>query len=191
MFRLITIICATIVLSINLARSQSPPPNSDQAKRIQTHVGKAAELVASPSAAAQTAKDLVGTWSLQSDDTVTPDGRRVQPFGPNPKGIAIFDSTGHFAIVVSRPDLPKFVSGNRMKGTVEENEAIVRGSIAFFGSYLVKDGVIVQHIEGGTWPGWMGTDQKRTITSFAKDRQTWTTVPSFGGKSELHWSRAN
>ena len=147
--------------------------------------------IAVPSAGAQTAKDLVGTWSLQSDDTVTSEGRKLQPFGPNPKGTAIFDNVGHFAIVVSRPDLPKFASDNRMKGTPEENEAIVRGSIAFFGTYSVKNGVIVQHIEGGTWPAWVGTDQKRTITSFAKDQQTWTTVPSFGGTSELRWSRVN
>jgi len=144
-----------------------------------------------PSAVAQTAKDLVGTWRLQSDNTVTSDGRKLQPFGPNPKGTAMFDSAGHFAIVVSRPDLPKFASDNRMKGTPEENEAIVHGSIAFFGTYSIKNGVILQHIEGGTWPSWVGTDQKRTVTSFAKDHQTWTTVPTFGGMSELRWSRAN
>jgi hypothetical protein len=144
-----------------------------------------------PNALAQTANDLVGTWHLRSDVSTTADGRKLLPFGPNPKGIAIFDRSGHFAIVASRSDLPKFVSNNRMQGTAEENEAIVRGSIAFFGTYSVTNGVIVQHIEGGTWPSWVGTDQKRTITSFAKDEQTWTTTPSFGGMSELHWSRAN
>lgn len=144
-----------------------------------------------PSALAQTANDLVGTRSLQSDVSVTADGRKLLPFGPNPKGIAIFDSSGHFAIVTSLPDLPKFASGNRMQGTTKENEAIVRGSIAFFGTYSLTNGVIVQHIEGGTWPSWVGTDQKRTITSFTKDEQTWTTVPTFGGMSELHWSRVN
>ncbi len=142
-----------------------------------------------PSAGAQTAKDLVGSWTLESDVSITSDGRKVQPFGPDPKGTAMFDSSGHFAIVVSRPDLPKFASNNRMQGTAEENEAIVRGSIAFFGTYSEADGVIIQHIEGGTWPGWIGTDQKRTITSFAMNEQTWTTVPSFGGRSELHWKR--
>ena len=143
------------------------------------------------SALAQAANDLIGTWSLQSDVSVTSDGRKLWPFGPNPKGIAIFDSSGHFAIVTSRPDLPKFGSDNRMQGTTKESEAIVRGSIAFFGTYSLTNGVIVQHIEGGTWPSWVGTDQKRTITSFAKDEQTWTTVPSFGGTSELRWSRVN
>lgn len=145
--------------------------------------------IAVPDAVAQTAKDLVGTWTLESDTSTTPDGRTIQPFGPNPQGIALFDSAGHFAIVNSRSNLPKFASNNRMQGTAEENEAIVHGSIAFFGTYSVADGVIVQHIEGGTWPGWAGTDQKRTITSFAANEQTWTTVSSFGGKSELRWRR--
>ena len=145
--------------------------------------------IAIPRAAAQTARDLVGTWSLESDNSTTPDGRSIQPIGPAPKGVQIFDSTGHFAIGVSQPDLTKFVSNNRMHGTAEENEAIVHGSIAFFGTYSITDGTIIQHVEGGTWPPWLGTDQKRTVTSFAGDQQTWTTVPSFGGKSELHWKR--
>jgi hypothetical protein len=45
-------------------------------------------------AVAQTAKDLVGTWILESDTSTTPDGRTTQPFGPNPQGVAIFDSSG-------------------------------------------------------------------------------------------------
>ena len=139
--------------------------------------------------AAQTAKDLAGTWTLVSDTGTAPDGRTIQPFGPDPQGMAIFDSSGRFAIVISRPDLPKFASNNRMQGTADENEAIVHGSFAFFGTYSIADGKIIQHIEGGMWPAWTGTDQKRTITSFTGDAQTWTTVPSFGGRSELHWKR--
>lgn len=42
----------------------------------------------------------------------------------------------------------------------------------------VADGALVQHVEGGTWPSWIGTDQKRMITSFAGGEQTWT--PSAG-----------
>jgi len=142
-----------------------------------------------PSAVAQTASDLIGTWTLESDISTTTDGRKLLPFGPHPNGIAIFDSGGRFAIVIARPDLPKFASDNRMQGTTAENEAIVRGSFAFFGTYAVTGDAIIQHVEGGTWPGWVGTDQKRTITAFAKDQQTWTTVPSFGGMSELRWRR--
>ena len=145
--------------------------------------------IALPDAVAQTASDLVGTWSLVSDINTAADGRKIEPFSPNPRGMAIFESDGRFAIVISRPDLPKFASNNRMQGTPKENEAIVRGSFAFFGTYSVKDGTIIQHIEGGTWPAWTGTDQKRTITSFQRDEQTWTTATSFGGTSELRWKR--
>lgn len=142
-----------------------------------------------PSAGAQTVKDLVGTWTLVSDTNTAPDGHTVQPFGPTPQGIATFDSNGHFAIVNARSDLPKFASNNRMHGTAEENKAIVQGSLAFFGTYSVADGVITQHIEGGTWPSQNGTDQKRTITSFAGDEQTWTTAATLGGQSVLRWKR--
>ena len=45
MFRLITTICASFVLAANSAYSQSSPPNSDQAKRIQMLVDRAAKLV--------------------------------------------------------------------------------------------------------------------------------------------------
>jgi len=81
------------------------------------------------------------------------------------------------------------VSNNRMAGTAKENETIVRGSLAFFGTYSISDGSIIQHIEGGTWPAWAGTDQKRTVASFSGDEQTWVAVNSFGGRSELHWKR--
>src|SRR5581483_5637588 len=141
------------------------------------------------STVAQTAKDLVGTWNLVSDVNTSADGGKVEPFGPTPRGMAIFDGDGRFAIVISRPDLPKFASNNRMQGTPEENKAIVRGSIGFFGTYSVADGAVIQHVEGGTWPSWIGSDQKRTIRSFAKDEQTWTTIASFGGTSELRWRR--
>ena len=45
MLRLITVICASLVLAANSAYSQASPPNSDQAKRIQMLVDRAAELV--------------------------------------------------------------------------------------------------------------------------------------------------
>ena len=41
-------------------------------------------------ATAQTASELVGAWTLVSDENLRPDGTRVQVMGPNPpdKGIA-------------------------------------------------------------------------------------------------------
>ena len=81
-------------------------------------------------AQAQTAQDMVGSWALVANVNIREDGTRVDVYGTNPKGIQIFESGGRFALVTTRPDLPRFASNNRMTGTAEENAAIVRGSNA-------------------------------------------------------------
>src|ERR1700757_3629924 len=78
-------------------------------------------LSTAATAAAQSAKDMVGTWKLVSDVNTASNGSKVEPFGRTPEGMAICDRSGHFAIVISRPDLPKFASSNRMLGTPEED----------------------------------------------------------------------
>jgi Lipocalin-like domain len=139
---------------------------------------------------AQTAKDLVGTWKPVSTVVTGPDGRKSEPFGPNPNSILVFDANGRFVLVNTRPDLPKFASNNRMQGTAEENKAVVQGSIAYFGTYSVVDKVIMHKVEGSTWPSWIGTDQKRTITSFTGDDLTLANpAASVGGTGETKYKR--
>jgi len=141
-------------------------------------------IAASGTATAQTAKDLVGTWTLVASTNVGQDGRKIDVFGPNPKGMYAFDDKGRFVIVNARPDLPKFASNNRNQGTPDENKAIVQGSLSLFGTYSVADKVITYKVEASSWPGWTGTEQKRTITSFTGDELTYTLVGSIGGTSE-------
>ena len=119
----------------------------------------------SGAAHAQAAKDMIGMWSLVSV-TLDRNGSKSEPFGPNPQGILVFDRNGHFSLVVTRADLPRLASNNRMTGTAEENKAIVRGSTAYFGTYSVSeaDRMFVVHVEGATFPNWVGTDQKRIFT---------------------------
>src|SRR4051794_35139140 len=136
-------------------------------------------------AQAQTAQDMVGSWTLVANVNILGDGTRVNVYGANPKGIQIFDSGGHFALITTRPDLPRFGSNNRLTGTAEENAAIVQGSNAFYGTYTVADRVLTHKIEGGTWPAWNGTEQQRKIISFAPDEMQWAIVGTVGGKSEV------
>ena len=42
-------------------------------------------------------RQFVGTWSLVSIRYVEKDGRKIEPFGPNAKGILFFDAGGRFA----------------------------------------------------------------------------------------------
>src|SRR5436190_22933846 len=73
-------------------------------------------------------KQLVGHWTLVSVDNVRADGTRVQAFGSNPRGVAIFEPNHRFSISLVNPDLPKFTSNSRDTGTAEENKAVVQGS---------------------------------------------------------------
>jgi hypothetical protein len=136
------------------------------------------------SANAQTAQDFVGTWQLVSNTNVRQDGSKADIFGSNPKGLYVFTSNGHFAIVNMRPDLPKFASNNRNEGTAEENKAIVQGSIALFGTYSVGDKVLTLKVEGSTWPSWTGTEQKRNII-LSGDELKWSLPASVGGTAEV------
>ena len=50
-------------------------------------------------------EQLVGTWTVVSLINER-DGKRTQPFGPNPKGYFMFDSSGHFSIISYVPTVP-------------------------------------------------------------------------------------
>ena len=136
-------------------------------------------------------EQLVGTWTYVSVDTVHPDGSRVPVFGSNPQGLASFDSNDRYVLLTARPGLPKFASNNRMEGTPEENKAVVQGSIAHFGRYIVNeaDKTITFHIETSTFPNWNGTVQKRPFT-LTGDELKWTTAASSGGSAEVVLKRA-
>jgi lipocalin-like protein len=102
--------------------------------------------VAAPSTAvAQTAKDLVGAWMLISSDTVRPDGIKIPTFGDDPKGIIIFTSDGRFIYLLSRSDLPKFASNNRM--VVRSTEAEVLRYM-LFGWWIERFVQGPKHFEG-------------------------------------------
>ena len=144
----------------------------------------------STAALAQTsASDLVGTWSMTSNVNISKDGKKVDVFGPNVKGVGIFSSDGRFAVVNLNPDTPKFAANNRAQGTAEENQAAVRGSIALFGTYTVVDKVVHMKVEGSTYPNWSGTEQNRNVISTSADEMRWTFAASIGGGAEIIWKR--
>ena len=50
------------------------------------------------------AKQLSGSWKLTSWTIQVIDGEAAQPFGPNPKGRAVFTPDGFSAFMIARPD---------------------------------------------------------------------------------------
>jgi hypothetical protein len=141
-------------------------------------------------AVAQTAKELVGTWSMVSNVNVRPDGTKVDLFGPNPQAMVMFDGSGHFVIDQENSGTPKFKSGNRAEGTSEENKAAVQGGLSYHGTYSVADKILTFKVEGSSFPNWTGTDQRRSITSLTADDLKWTNSgASVGGSADTSWKR--
>jgi hypothetical protein len=142
-------------------------------------------------ARAQTAKDLIGAWTLVSDENVRADGSRVQVMGPNPQGFLIFNADGRYSLQLLRPGRPKFASNNRMEGTPEENKAAVQGANPHWGTYSVNEAnkTIDFKIEHAFFPNWEGTEQKRPFT-INGDELKYTATASTGGMAELVWRRA-
>jgi hypothetical protein len=105
----------------------------------------------------------------------------------------ILTASGQFSIVITRPDVAKFASDNRMKGTAEEYTAAVQGSIGYFGTYTVSeaDRTVHLHLEGSTYPNWSGVDQKRIVEMKGDQLTVTNPTPSVGsGTARLVWKRA-
>ncbi len=107
---------------------------------------------------------LVGTWTLTRWWNVADDGHEMpQPIdGKDMKGILMFDSIGHYSLVIAS-DRPKWKSPDRMEGTPDENMAAARGTLAYFGTYSVNepDQTFTLHVDRSLHPNINGTDQKR------------------------------
>jgi hypothetical protein len=131
---------------------------------------------------AQTTKSVAGTYSVV----------KIPAYGENARGMLVLGADGRYSLIAGRTTLPKIAAGSRVKGTPEENKAIVDGSIAHFGKYTIDDGgkSITFTIEMSTFPNWDGTSQKRAL-KVAGDTLTYTvTSPSAGGPpNDVVWKR--
>jgi hypothetical protein len=140
---------------------------------------------------------LVGAWTLLLVDAVKADGTHMPEFGPNPDGVLMFSPNGHYSLEIMRASLPKFASNDREKGSVDENKAVVQGTLSHFGTYAANDGdkSVSFRIESSSFPNWDGTKQTRQITALTDDVLTYN-VPSPSGAAtginhvELVWRRA-
>jgi hypothetical protein len=148
--------------------------------------------IASPVAAvAQTAKDFVGTWTLVSAITEQ-DGKKSDTFGADTKGVLVFDANGRYVITFIGANLPKFASNNRATGTADENKAVVSGSFAHFGTYVVNeaDKSFTFQVESATFPNWNKTEQKRPFVITANELKYTVQAVSAGGTGTITWKRA-
>jgi hypothetical protein len=125
---------------------------------------------------------LVGTWTVTSQEQIRKDGSKVERFGANPKGIAIFEANGLFVTILARPDLPKLASNDPMNPSPAEAKALAVGSLAYFGTYTVDEPskTILLKLEASTLPNQLGFEGKRVINTLTADELKYTNTTAVG-----------
>ena len=137
------------------------------------------------------AKDLVGTWTLVSVVTEQ-DGSKSDAYGPNAKGLLVFDANGRYSIIFIAGGLPNFASGNRSRGTADETKAVVAGSLAHFGTYVVDeaDKSFTFQIDRATFPNWDGKNNRRSFVIRGDELRFMEQHSSAGGPAMTIFERA-
>lgn len=96
-----------------------------------------------------------------------------------------------YSLIIVRSDLPKFASNTRIGGTAQENEAVVRGSVAHFGSYSVGAGgkVLVLQSEYSSFPNWKGARLTRPFAIAGDQLKYRVNSASGGGVADITWKK--
>ena len=134
-------------------------------------------------------QQLVGTWTLVSEETTAQNGTKEQPYGPNPRGILILDASGRYATVRARPDRPKFKSSSQP--TTEELVA-ARAFGANFGTWSVSeaDKTLTLHVESALRPNNEGTDVKNSVSLVGDELKVSGVIPATAVRFEVVYRRA-
>ena len=104
----------------------------------------------------------------------------------------MFNANGHYVAILMSGDRAKFASGNRAKGTPEENAATVQGSLAYYGTYSVDEAskTLTSKVEGSTFPNSIGGQEKRKITLLTADELKYVNPATTTGRvTEAVWKR--
>ena len=86
------------------------------------------------------AKQLVGSWKLTSWTIQVIDGEATQPFGPNPKGRAVFTPDGFSAFMIARPDRKPATSD-------AESAALLKSLMVYTGKFTVDGDKLTTNVD--------------------------------------------
>jgi len=106
---------------------------------------------------------ILGTWKVVTYEDRTAGQPPKYPYGEKPRGLLIYDATGHMSIQLMKMPHPKIASGDEEKATPAEKTALYDAYAAYFGTYTVdtKRSVVIHHVEGDLYDVFIGTDQER------------------------------
>ncbi len=134
---------------------------------------------------------IAGSWTLKDESLTFPDERTIKSWGDNPLGYLSFYPAGYFSMLLIRSDLPKFETRNG--GTLEQNDAVAKGVIAYYGSFAPReDGTSVEvKIVGSTFAMFNGIVSQRPLEFHGPDEFVMhVLVPDSSVTTQLIWRRA-
>jgi hypothetical protein len=106
-----------------------------------------------------TAKDLLGTWRLESWSLVYDDGRPPEfPLGPDAQGLIMYTADGHMAATLMKAGRPGAAPASEA-----DKAAAYTQSFAYSGRYEVSDRTVFHPIEIATNPALVGFKSTRHI----------------------------
>src|SRR5215475_2107280 len=136
---------------------------------------------------------LVGSWTLVSNEVTQTDGKKRQDFGANPRGILILDASGRHALVQGQADRPKFkTSGNaRLDTPAAEFGEAARGFAANFGTWSIDEAnkTLIRRYEAALVPNTEGTETKVSVSLTGDDLKL-TGTDRYGHRFEAVYRRA-
>ena len=103
---------------------------------------------------------LVGTWRVVRFCDQDSTGATPSRWAPAPVGYFVYAPTGQLSIQVMRtPPAGPLAGGPVRLDSLNDLRPYYFG---YFGTYtILSDSTVVHHVEGGTLPNYIGTDQRR------------------------------
>lgn len=154
---------------------------------IDRKVILAAALVASlgiflsDAASAQSLKQqLVGTWKVSSATMQVGEQKKPVPLGKDVIGLILYNSDGYMCFTAMSANRPKFGSGDRAAGTVEQKAAAFESYRSTCGRYEIvseKDRTIAHFFDLSLTPDMTGQSEKRFVREISGDKLVLETIP--------------
>ena len=136
---------------------------------------------------------LIRTWRLVSwDNRSVIDGQVSYPLGKDAAGYIMYNPDGYMFVAIMGPNRPRFVAGDLLSGTTEEEAQAEETYVSYCGRYEFHGDTVVHHVELSLFPNWVGGMQERLVEVTA-DRLTLSTRPVLLGgiqqTAHLIWER--
>jgi hypothetical protein len=133
-------------------------------------------------------EQIVGTWKLVSIYNEA-NGTKTNLYGEKPLGLLVFDKAGNVISIIGKPDIPKFATANRLKGTDAEYRAVVQGMIAGFGTYTIEGDTATLKTTFSSYPNRTGTTEKRIYKVSGDEMTTVNPTAASGGTAHSKYVR--